>query len=73
MTPYLNKSGNSRIFGFETTANSLTVEFENRIKFLYDEAGAGAGLLERMKSLAIAGKGLGTFIDMNQPPYTRKK
>ena len=72
MTPYQNKSGNSRIVQFETTATSITVEFANRVKWLYDHKGAGAGLIERMQSLAAAGQGLGTFIDMNQPPYTRK-
>ena len=66
MTPYANRSGDSGIFEYELGENSIRIRFVNDHKiYVYDQSKPGRAHVERMSHLAIAGKGLATYISRN--------
>lgn len=62
MTRYANLAGNSPITAYEITGDSITVEFDSAHTYMYTYASTGKKNIEQMKNLAIAGRGLSTFI-----------
>jgi len=62
MQPYKNLSGNSGVVAYDLGAGSITVQFINGDRYLYTEESAGAANIAHMQRLAIAGRGLSTFI-----------
>lgn len=62
MTRYKNLGGNSNVRSFETTGNSITVQFNDGGTYLYNYSSTGARDIEHMKSLANQGVGLNSFI-----------
>lgn len=62
MPRYKNLSGDSRVVSYENTPDSITLTFEDGSRYLYTFASAGRADIDRMKALAEAGKGLGTFV-----------
>ena len=65
MQPYLNLSGDSGVRAFEIGADFISVQFQGEDLYLYTHESAGRNNVERMKQLAIAGKGLSTFISQH--------
>ena len=63
MIQYKNLAGNSGVYGYETSSDSITVEFKTGSIYLYTIISAGAANILQMQRLAVAGKGLGTFIN----------
>lgn len=63
MQQYRNLSGNSGVLAFETTVDSITIEFRSGGIYLYNYVRPGQVHVEQMKSLAVAGKGLNTYIN----------
>lgn len=73
MTAYKNLGGNSGIDSYEIGADSVTVRFQDGAVYLYTAQSAGAANIEEMKSLAVAGRGLNSFISRNvRKRYARK-
>ncbi|MBS0420445.1 MAG: hypothetical protein JSR66_22250 [Proteobacteria bacterium] len=62
MERYLNRSGNSRIVAYKVGPASITVQFSDGSLYLYTYESAGAENIERMKELAVSGRGLSSFI-----------
>jgi hypothetical protein len=62
MKPYGNLSGNSGITDFEIGPDFIRVRFQNLDTYTYDYLKPGPGAVERMKTFALAGKGLSTYI-----------
>lgn len=62
---YLNLSGKSNVASYKIVKDSVTVGFTSHAVYIYSNQSAGRLNVNRMKTLAIAGKGLGTFIDAN--------
>ena len=64
MRRYANHSGNSGVESYQITALSIFVRFRNRDEpYEYRSTGrAGPEKVARMKRLAEAGRGLGTYI-----------
>lgn len=62
MTPYKNLSGNSGIEAYELGEDSITIKFVSGGVYLYDYATNGKEVIEGMKILAEAGKGLSAFV-----------
>lgn len=62
MVRYKNLSGNSGVVAYETGHDSIAVEFEDGAIYRYTYRSAGRLTMEKMKSLAEAGRGLSTFI-----------
>jgi hypothetical protein len=59
---YLNRGGDSGVVGYEIGADSIEVVFKDGMIYLYTAQSAGAGAIETMKQLAVAGQGLNSFI-----------
>lgn len=62
MPAYENKGGNSGVVYYEITADSITVEFRDGWKYVYDADKPGAATVAKMKELAQAGQGLNSYI-----------
>lgn len=62
MTPYKNLSGESGVTAYDIGPDFIEVRFASGTTYRYDVDSAGAANVERMKTLARAGRGLSTFI-----------
>jgi hypothetical protein len=70
---YNNLSGDSGVVAYELRAESIIVQFQDGWKYEYTAASAGADAIGTMHSLAIAGRGLSTFISTSvRERYARK-
>lgn len=65
METYKNLSGNSGISAYAIDAESITVQFNTGAIYLYTYRSAGRNNIEKMKSLAVAGQGLNSYIMKN--------
>ncbi|HCC49055.1 MAG TPA: hypothetical protein DEQ38_13205 [Elusimicrobia bacterium] len=63
MKKYKNLSGKSTVAQFELAKDSVKVRFTNQSVYLYSNQATGMANVTQMKTLAEAGKGLGTFIE----------
>jgi len=63
MERYKNLSGQSGVAAYEVSPDSIKVQFKDGHVYLYTYASAGSGNVEHMKSLAITGSGLNSFIN----------
>jgi hypothetical protein len=73
MTRYANLNLDSAVLSYEIAEDSITVEFDTRSVYLYTYASAGTANIEQMKILAIAGRGLCSFIGrVVKKQYARK-
>ena len=71
MQPYLNLSGDSGVRAYELGPDFIDVQFQDREKpYRYRSERVGRENVEQMKKLAVAGRGLSTFI--NQHPEVKK-
>jgi hypothetical protein len=68
MEQYKNLGGNSGVLSYEIGFDSLIVQFRDGGTYLYDRRSPGNNDLERMKSLAVSGIGLNSYISK----YVRK-
>lgn len=62
---YKNLSGDSKVVLYEILKDAMTIRFADHSVYRYTNQSADPGNISKMKSLALAGKGLGTFIDAN--------
>lgn len=62
MIRYKNGNGNSGVTAYKTGDDFIIVEFGNTGTYLYNYKSAGREAIEKMKLLAISGKGLSAFI-----------
>ncbi|MBI4424528.1 MAG: hypothetical protein HY554_12410 [Elusimicrobia bacterium] len=65
MKRYKNLSGNSEVTGYELAKDFVTIRFKSCSVYRYSNQSAGPGAISQMKTLAVAGKGLGTFVKAN--------
>jgi hypothetical protein len=73
MQPYNSISGKSSgVTGYEIGIDFISLQFINGESYVYSYASAGKANIETMKSLALANKGLSTYISQNKPGYERK-
>jgi hypothetical protein len=62
---YKNLSGVSKVSRYEIQKDMMTIRFTDSSVYCYTNQSADPVNIEKMKELATAGKGLGTFIDAN--------
>lgn len=62
---YKNLSGDSKVAWFEIAKDGITVRFTDNTVYRYTNQSADPNNISKMKMLAVAGKGLGTFINAN--------
>ena len=73
MKKYKNLSGKSNVAVFELAKDSVRVGYTDRSVYIYSNQSAGMANVSKMKTLAEAGKGLGTFIEANvKEKFARK-
>jgi hypothetical protein len=70
---YANIGGNSGVVAYALHRDSIVVRFQDGSTYEYTLQSAGAARLDTMKRLAIAGRGLSTFIAQQvHAGYARK-
>ena len=62
MIRYRNLGGNSNVFAYKIDPTQITVSFYGGLNYVYTYSSAGITKTEKMKQLAIQGKGLNGFI-----------
>ena len=66
MESYKNLSGKSGVFAFEIGTDRIKVKFNNNPEiYVYSTRLISSNKIEQMKTLAVSGEGLGTFINQN--------
>ncbi len=60
---YKNVSGDSKVAAYEIAKDGVTVRFNDHSVYRYTNQSADPANISKMKTLAVAGKGLGTFIN----------
>jgi hypothetical protein len=65
MERYLNRSGDSGVTHYELGAHFISVRFRSGQIYRYGRVSPGQHHVDRMKAYAIAGRGLGTYINQN--------
>lgn len=63
MQPYKNSGNLSWISAFEIGDDYIKIQFIDGVIHLYTNGNAGIKHIQKMKELAIAGKGLNNYID----------
>jgi hypothetical protein len=63
MALYRNLGGNSNVSSYEIGPSLITVTFRDGAPYTYTYQSAGTGHVETMKKLAIAGRGLNSYIN----------
>ncbi|MBQ7933813.1 MAG: hypothetical protein IJ327_03370 [Lachnospiraceae bacterium] len=63
MQIYKNLSGNSSVRAFSIGLDYILVQFSTGTPYRYSYRSAGAEKVEQMKKLAVAGSGLGSYIN----------
>jgi len=70
---YKNASGKSTVATYQLMKDAVTIGFASHEKYIYSNQSAGSENVTKMKVLALAGKGLGTFIENNlKEKFARK-
>lgn len=73
MQRYKNLDGGSGVIAYEASDDAIKVQFSNGSVYEYNYASAGRRNIDRMKTLAVAGKGLSTFISQHvHDDYARR-
>jgi hypothetical protein len=65
MQAYMDVDGDSGVAAYEIGEDFIDVQFKKGKTYRYTYASAGQHIIEQMKSLAIAGDGLNSFIMRN--------
>lgn len=62
MERYKNLSGNSSVYEYLIGPDYITVQFKSGVSYVYTYQSAGAVIVDKMKRLALSGKGLAAYI-----------
>lgn len=73
MNTYKNLDGNSGITRYESGIDCIVVEFNYDNKYIYTYKSAGKSVVEKMKRLASAGRGLSTYISRTVREHFERK
>lgn len=73
MPRYRNLSRHSGVVAYETTEDAITLTFVNGERYAYSTRRPGRAVVEHMKTLARAGRGLSTYVSQQvRDNYDRK-
>ncbi len=73
MLRYKNLDGKSKVAQYEIAKDSLKIRFADCSVYVYTNQSADPENISKMKDLAVAGKGLGTYIDAHvKDRFSRK-
>ena len=65
MERYLNRNGDSGVTDYELGAGFIRVRFRGGATYRYGHIRPGQHDVDQMKGLAVAGRGLGTYISQH--------
>jgi hypothetical protein len=70
---YKNLNGDSGVLAYELSSGSIVVQFNDGWKYEYTAQSAGAAAIATMHRLAMAGRGLSSYISTHvRKAYSRK-
>ena len=73
MLRYKNLGGDSKVSRYQILKDGMTIRFADSSVYMYTNQSADPATIGKMKTLALAGKGLGTFINANvKDRFSRK-
>jgi hypothetical protein len=73
MDRYRNLSGDSGVLGYQLREGAILVQFRNGSMYEYTNESAGSHAISTMHRLAVAGRGLSSFISTNvREKYSRR-
>jgi len=70
MQPYMNLSGDSGIVEYKNQPDFIIVRFRKGDLYVYTSERVGRYHVEQMKRLAVAGKGLSTYISQHREVWS---
>lgn len=74
MKRYQNLSGNSGVIAYECGSDHIALQFQDGSVYEYDHTRPGRKHVERMKALALSGRGLTTYLNkFVRDNYARKR
>ncbi len=74
MERYTNIGGGSGVVAYETGSDFIRVQFSDGWVYTYTHSSCGVENCEHMKSLAVSGRGLNSFINRSvRTRYERKE
>lgn len=62
---YKNAGGKSTVLSYELAKDGITIVFADHSCYRYTNQSASPEHIAKMKQLALAGKGLGTYVEAN--------
>lgn len=65
MLQYKNLSGDSKVVRYAAAKDAITIRFADCSVYLFTNQSVGPETIAKMKGLALAGRGLGTFVEAN--------
>ncbi len=65
MQIYKNEHGDSGVVSFELGSDYIKIQFKSPIVYVYTHKKPGQDHVEKMKKLALDGRGLATYISQN--------
>lgn len=73
MTKYKNLGGKSTVAMYDIAKDGVTIRFTDHSVYIYSNQSAGPENVKKLKTLSVAGKGLGTFIEASlKDKFARK-
>ena len=71
---YRNLSGDSGVTYYAIGPDFIAVQFDDPTVYFYDHTRPGPAHVEQMKTLAVGGRGLGTYINRHvRKAFARKQ
>jgi hypothetical protein len=71
---YRNLSGDSGVTYYAIGPDFIAVQFQDPNVYIYDDSRPGPAHVDRMKALAAAGRGLGSYISQHvRKAFARKQ
>ena len=73
MPLYKNLGGDSGVYSYEIGNKRIIVTFSSNMSYEYTYSSAGSDHIEKMKTLAVQGQGLNSYINKHvRTKYSRK-
>jgi hypothetical protein len=69
---YKNAGGKSTILRYEIEKDAVNLVFTDHSSYRFTNQSAGPENIAKMKTLALSGKGLGTFVETVKDRFERK-
>lgn len=69
---YRNLGRDSGVVAFDISPDSITVQFRSGSHYVYNSVAPGAAVVAKLKSLALSGHGLNSYLSKFKPRHHSK-